>query len=48
MEHKIIDIEYFSIVSATKSSSHQKFVDLSLIIQILTYRVREMTITMEF
>ena len=45
MEQKIIDIEYFSIVSATKSSSHQKFSDPSLIIQLHTYRVREMTVT---
>ena len=28
--------------------SHQKFADLLLIIQNLTYRVREMTVTMEF
>ena len=28
--------------------SHQKFADLSLIIQNFTYRVREMTVTMEF
>ena len=45
MEQKIIDIGYFSIISATKSSSHQKFADLLLIIQLLTYIAGEMTIT---
>ena len=45
MEQKIIDIEYFQLSLQQKVVHTKNFADLSLIIQLLTYRVGEMTIT---
>ena len=44
MEHKIIDIEYSQLSLQQKVIHNKKISDLSLIIQLLTYRVQEMTI----
>ena len=45
MEHKIIDIEYSQLSLQQKVSHTKKFADLLLIIQLCTYRLSEMTIT---
>ena len=45
MEQKIIDIEYSQLSLQQKVLHTKKIVDLSLIIQLHTYRVWEMTIT---
>ena len=45
MEQKIIDIEYSQLSLQQKVLHTKFFADLSLIIQLHTYRVQEMTIT---
>ena len=45
MEQKIIDIEYSQLSLQQKVIHTKKISDLSLIIQLLTYRVGEMTVT---
>ena len=45
MEHKIIDIEYSQLSLQQKVVHTKKNSDLLLIIQLLTYRVGEMTVT---
>ena len=45
MEQKIIDIEHSQLSLQQKVSHTKNFADLLLIIQLHTYRVSEMTIT---
>ena len=45
MEHKIIDIEYSQLSLQQKVVHTKIFADLLLIIQLLKYRMGEMTIT---
>ena len=45
MEQKIIDIEHSQLSIQQKVIHTKKSSDLSLIIQLLTYRVGEMTVT---
>ena len=45
MEKKIIDIEYSQLSLQQKVLHTKKKIDLSLIIQLNTYRVQEMTVT---
>ena len=44
MEQKIIDIKYFQLSLQQKVLHTKKISDLPLIIQLHTYRVREMTV----